>query len=157
MKRLLIILCMGLGLQLMAQPAGRPRLEKAKQKIETMHAAFITDRLNLNPEEARKFWPIYDQYKDEEKQIRQDMRPDKMPADMSEKEAEQFIIERFSSQERQLALDKKYYARLKEVISVRKIAALFQAEKEFKLKLVEVMKNRKNARMGGKPELNDGF
>ena len=155
MKHLLIILFVGSGFCLMAQPAGKPRLEKARQKIETMHSTFITDRLDLTSDEARRFWPIYDQYKDEEKQIRQDKIPDKMPADMSEKEAEQFIIERFSAQERQLALDRKYYAKLKEVISVKKIAALFQAEKEFKLKLVEVMKNRKNARMGAKRQFND--
>lgn len=153
MKYLLIVLFSSFSFYVMAQPAGKPRLEKARQKIETMHAAFITDKLNLSPDEARRFWPVYDQYKDEEKQIRQDRIPDKMPVDMNEKEAEQFIIEKFSSQERQLALDRKYYARLKEVISVKKIASLYQAEKEFKLKLVDVMKNRKNAKMGAKRNL----
>lgn len=149
MRRILIFLLLAVSCHLMAQTEGRPRLEKARQKVETMRVAFISDKLNLSTDEAQRFWPIYNEYKDEEKQIRVDRRPDKMPEEMTEKEAEQFIIDRFSSQERQLALDRKYYAKLKEVISVKKIAILYQAENEFKLRLVNVMKNRKNGTMKG--------
>jgi hypothetical protein len=30
---------------------------KAEQKIKAAHAAYITERLELTPEEAEKFWP----------------------------------------------------------------------------------------------------
>ncbi|HMG15693.1 MAG TPA: hypothetical protein VK590_09610 [Saprospiraceae bacterium] len=149
MKRILIILLVAVSYQMIAQPEGRPRLEKARQKVETMRVAFISEKLNLTTDEAQRFWPVYNAYKEEEKQIRVDKRPDKMPEDMTEKEAEQFIIDRFSSQERQLALDRKYYVKLKDVISVKRIAILYQAENEFKLRLVNVMKNRKNGALRG--------
>ena len=149
MKRILIILLVAVSCQMIAQNGGRPRLEKAREKVETMRVAFISDKLNLTSEEAQRFWPVYNAYKDEEKQIRVDRRPDKIPEDMTEKEAEQFVVDRFSSQERQLNLDRKYYAKLKEVISVKRIAILYQAENEFKLRLVNVMKNRKNGALRG--------
>ena len=32
-------------------------------KIKTLKIAFLTERLSLNTQEAQAFWPIYNQYK----------------------------------------------------------------------------------------------
>jgi hypothetical protein len=32
-------------------------------KVEAMRIAFITERLNLSPAEAKQFWPIYNNYR----------------------------------------------------------------------------------------------
>src|ERR1700751_2005111 len=31
-------------------------------RLEALKIAYITNKLNLSPEEAQKFWPIYNQY-----------------------------------------------------------------------------------------------
>lgn len=36
-----------------------------------MKIAFLTRRLNLTPDEAKKFWPVYNQFSDELKNIRE--------------------------------------------------------------------------------------
>ncbi len=132
-----------MAVQLTAQIDRGSMKEKGRDRIESMRIAFITEKLNLSTEEAQRFWPVYNEFKADERKIKQDGKPEKSLQDMTEKEAEQFITERFSSQDRQLQLEKKYYARMKDVISIRKIALLYQAEIDFKKRLVEAVRNRK--------------
>ncbi len=39
--------------------------EKKQQNIEALKVAFISKELELTPEEAQKFWPVYNQYSKE--------------------------------------------------------------------------------------------
>ncbi len=41
------------------------------QDLETLKIAFISNQLDLTPDEAQKFWPVYNQYNKELKQMRQ--------------------------------------------------------------------------------------
>ena len=41
---------------LFAQP------EKKKEDIKAMKIGFITNELNLTPDEAQKFWPVYNEF-----------------------------------------------------------------------------------------------
>ena len=44
---------------------------QGNEKIEQLKIAFITKHLKLTTEEAQKFWPVYNQYEAEKKQVRQ--------------------------------------------------------------------------------------
>ena len=61
MKKWIVILLIGViplaGIK--AQPGDGNKREDA---IESLKIAFITKQLNFTPEEAQKFWPIYNQY-----------------------------------------------------------------------------------------------
>ena len=35
------------------------------EKIQSLKIAFITQKLQLTPDEAQKFWPVYNQYDNE--------------------------------------------------------------------------------------------
>src|SRR5688500_9001891 len=52
---LLLCLCM----QVKAQDADNPGL---KDKIRAAEITYLSQQLNLTPEEAQKFWPIYNNY-----------------------------------------------------------------------------------------------
>lgn len=54
-----------------AQP-GKPERE---EKIEKFKIAFITERLDLTVEEAQKFWPVYNQFNNEMKELRKFRKP----------------------------------------------------------------------------------
>jgi hypothetical protein len=58
MKKYLLVLLLTLGSlsQIKAQNG---------EKIQTLKIAFITQKLQLTPDEAEKFWPIYNQYDNE--------------------------------------------------------------------------------------------
>ena len=142
----LLILCLGF-VQLQAQRV--MQRGKSKEKIESLRVAFITQKLNLSSTEAQQFWPIYNGYRADMKQLKLETIEDNDVDQMTDKQAESYIMERFSVQERQLNLDKKYYAKFKEVIPVKKIAQLFNAENEFKRRLLKALKNRQGQMGGG--------
>ena len=56
-----------LSISSMAQrgPGGPPPSEEKKERIEAMKIGFLTEQLNLTPDEAKVFWPVYDQYQGE--------------------------------------------------------------------------------------------
>jgi len=66
----------------MAQPQERPMGPRGKgpkpnrENVEALKVAFITKHLNLNAEEAQKFWPAYNACFEELKKVRQDKKED---------------------------------------------------------------------------------
>ena len=54
------------SLTLWAQAENSPEKDDLK-KIQAMEVAYITKELNLSPEEAQKFWPVFNQYRNEVK------------------------------------------------------------------------------------------
>lgn len=69
MKKGIVILLIGITSILNAQP--QSELTK-KQAIESLKIAFLSRQLSLTPEEAQKFWPVYNQYDDEIKKLRKE-------------------------------------------------------------------------------------
>jgi len=60
-----------------------------------MRVSFITTEMQLTPAEAEKFWPIYNEYRDKIKAIRQSGKELEVPVmDLTEEEARAFIEER---------------------------------------------------------------
>jgi hypothetical protein len=111
---------------------------KAEQKIKAAHAAYITERLELTPEEAEKFWPVYREYAEKRKQIRLQMKqakekgaPEKDLLDLDLKVKQQ-----------QLDLEKDYSGRLQRVISPQKLMNLKQAEGDFRKLLLRQIQQR---------------
>ena len=52
----------------------QPQDQKVRDKIEAARIAYITDQLQLTPGEAEKFWPIYREFAERRRGIRQQMR-----------------------------------------------------------------------------------
>ena len=66
----------------LAQPPERPMGPRSKgprpskENVEALKVAFITKHLNLNVEEAQKFWPAYNACFEELKKARQEKKDD---------------------------------------------------------------------------------
>lgn len=116
----------------------------ARERIESMRVAFITDKLELSPEESQRFWPLYNEYQDKEEAIRKSYRPEPPPSgDMTDQAAEKFLQDGFLMEQELLDLKKEYYLRLREVVPVRKIARLPRVERAFKERLLQELQNRR--------------
>lgn len=86
-------------------------------RLEALKIAYITKNLDLSPEEAQKFWPIYNLYSAELKQARQNA----IRNNSSEIELDEVTLN----------IRKKYSVQFSQVISPQKVDALFKSEKEF--------------------------
>lgn len=140
--------CLIMAANLVAQPMQN----RMKERVEAQRIGFITQRVNLTPEESQQFWPIYNEYTDKMRQIRSSNKGEKSFDDMSDADTEKMIMSQFDKESRVMDLRKEYYQKFKKVISVKKIAKLYKAEQDFKgemlKQLQEMRQMRKNMRKG---------
>jgi Spy/CpxP family protein refolding chaperone len=114
-----------------------------KEKIESYRIAFITERLDLTPEESQKFWPVYNQYHDQLDKIRDEKQKKKSLDLMADAEVEQYITARLDVEQKELNLKKEYVQKFRQVLSARKVALLQDSEKEFRQEILKRAKARK--------------
>ena len=107
------------------------------EKLETMKIGFITQELQLSPQEAQGFWPVYNANQAKVKEIRSQMRDENLNDSSTDAEMEKAVAAFFDGEQRLLNLQKEYYAQLKKVLPLRKIIRLRRAEREFKRKLID--------------------
>lgn len=121
--------------------------EEAKSKILAARIALITERLNLTPEQAEKFWPVYKQYLDQKKTIQSEFK-NRLgginPKNATEEESKKVLELRLELKQRELSLEKDFSGRLMDVITSRQLVSLRQAEQEFRKRLMEMIKRRQN-------------
>jgi hypothetical protein len=144
MKHLILILSIMLAtLDLQAQPGGGEK----REKIEAMRVAFLTNRLDLNSKEAQNFWPVFNEYQDKLEALRAAKRKD-MKAfkdrleQLNEQESATFIDTELTFRQKELELQKTYFARFRQVLPVTKVALLLRAEEDFKKELLKKIKDR---------------
>lgn len=109
------------------------------EKIEALKIAFITQQLNLTPEEAQKFWPIYNTYKEELAALRKSYGLDNRGVEPS---AEQ----KLDFEQKKLDLNKKYLPQVEAAIGKEKAAILYSLDEKFRQKLKELQQQRQQQR-----------
>ena len=108
---------------------------EARERIESQRIAFITQRLRLTPDEATKFWPVYNEYRDALKEMRDDFeRPDLET--ISDDEALKLVDRHLVQEQKKLELKRTLITKLKTIISPRKILLLHVAENAFNRELL---------------------
>jgi len=125
-------------------------MEKGKrEKIQAQKIAFITEKLNLTPEEAQVFWPVYNELEKKRDAIHVDKMKkvkccDENYSTLSKEELEK-IADSFVEidlQDAKLAID--YNGKFKKILPIDKVVKLYHAEHQFKNHLLKQMKERKN-------------
>ena len=130
-----IILFLNMSTELIAQER-----REHYQRIEAIKVAFITKKLDLTTEEAQKFWPVYNNYKNELMVMMRKRREDRQKTDIDPNEK---INADLTYESRMLDLKKKYKKLYLKVIPAEKVLLLYQAEREFREHLIKQLKHRK--------------
>ena len=118
---------------------------KVRDKIQAARVAYITDQLALTPEEAEKFWPIYREFSEKRKVIRQqlkDVKKNPDPNKTTEQREKELVDEQFNVKQQELNLEKDYSGRLLKVISAQKLRTLPDAERRFRQMILEQIQRR---------------
>lgn len=119
--------------------------DEARKKIEAAKIALITERLELSPEQAEKFWPVYNEYFKELRGYRKeyDLAKKNFNAEKAtDEEYRQLLDLGHRLKERQLNLEKQYSERLLTIITNRQMLNLRKAEGDFKRMLMDRMRDR---------------
>lgn len=128
-------------------PKGKAERQEKNDNIESMKIAFLTTKLDLSPEEAQVFWPVYNQYTEKLKELRKKRRQDEREAkknieELTDKEIEQVIENDFAFRQKELDLQKEYNIKFKAVLPIKKVSRLYNAEEQFKRVLIDKLKGK---------------
>ena len=123
--------------------------DEKRKKIEIQKIAFITKSLDLSSEEAQVFWPVYNNFSDEMKSIKEKIRDNmssmrKDRSSLTETQIGEIMEQKFKMEQMVLDIKVKFNKEFQKVISNKQIAALYHAEKEFKKELLNKIKKGKN-------------
>lgn len=147
-NKILIAIIMIFSINTFAQ--GGRLLKEKKEQIKAMKVAHITNELSLTPEEAAKFWPLYNAFEEKQQEIRKqklkgylDRIDDDSFDNLSEKEASVLLAQLESTEDELYQAKKKFVASLKGVISPLKILKLKKAEEGFNRKLLQQYRDKK--------------
>ncbi len=140
MKKLYIILTfLTVSLFAQAQDEQPPVADqKQQEKIEALKVAFITKELDLTPDEAQKFWPVYNQYSKELKSTFKD---------------NQDVIDR---DEKVVNLRKRYRDQFTKVLGADRMNRMFNAERDFRQLLIKSIKRQRQKANMDRPLLRRG-
>jgi hypothetical protein len=115
--------------------------KKVRDRIEAARIAYITDQLELTPQEAEKFWPIYREFTQQRREIRREIRETTRHADPNKTDQE-IVDQQFQMKQKELDLEKDYSGRLLKVISAQKLRSLPQAERRFRQMILDQIQRR---------------
>ncbi|MGM9735125.1 MAG: hypothetical protein ACI3ZL_01805 [Candidatus Cryptobacteroides sp.] len=130
------------------------RSDEWKQKMLSEKIAFLTAEIDITPEEAQVFWPVYNQvWKEKDEAMEAVFKSGKALEDAvasgkSEKEIARCLDAYLKAQERQRELDTAASERFKAVLPVEKVARLYMAEEHFRRQQIH--------KLHGKPEGPEG-
>ena len=137
---------------LWAQPPNlQDRFQQRKAEIEQVKKELITTRINLKPEQEKKFWEVYDKYIEERLVLRKKIiqtRRSGFSMASTDAELEKNIEELFALRQKEIDMDKNYKALLLKIINIRQFAELYRTEQEFIKRVLEILRDKPH---GGKP------
>ncbi len=107
--------------------------ETNQPKIEALKVAFISKELALTPEEAQRFWPVYNQYSKE--------------FNVSLREEKDVLVR----EEKTLNLKKKYKDQFTNMLGPERTNRMFTAEVKFRQLLLKSMRNQQQRNRANRP------
>jgi hypothetical protein len=127
MKKYLLILTLLLGIFAMAfAQENQPADEQTKQeRIKALYVAYVTQQLQLTPEEAQKFWPVHTQFETDLKAVRTD-QPELV------------------KEEARLNIKKRYQENFTRILGNNRCERFFRLNDDFKRKLRDRLQTQRN-------------
>jgi Spy/CpxP family protein refolding chaperone len=140
--RLLSLAALLLTLAPAAQAQGGRRAQRLGQ-LENAKIAFITNRVSLTQDQAQKFWPLYNEFSARRRELNRNgrlLRRD-ITEGMTDQQLRENFTQSFNSRQQELNLEKEYFEKFQKVISLRQVAQLFQAERDFTKEVIKRVAN----------------
>lgn len=127
---------------------GYSQTDDTEKALKAEKIAFLTKKLDLTQEEAKRFWPSYDDYWAKKNKILNDRR--KLADDfiqninnITDKEAVDYANRYVESQKREAELIAEFNKLLLKILPPKKVMLLYQSNYEFKNYLLQKVQETK--------------
>jgi hypothetical protein len=123
------------------------------EKLNAYKIAFFTKKMNLSSQEAEKFWPLYNELQDKKFRIQQEKvllnrNFNQNGAVMTDKELTEAGDKYIALEVQETSLSQEFHNKFKGILPPAKIIRLYQAENQYKLQLLNELKDRKQQGRG---------
>ena len=145
---MLMALTMSLSAQGPGQGFGQCAMQGEGEKLTAYTIAFFTKNLNLTPNEAEKFWPLYNDFSARKNKLQADrlllMRyAAQNEANMSEGEIASTADKLTQSFADEASMVVSFNESLKKVLPPAKVIKLYQVENQYKQQLLRELNQRR--------------
>ena len=108
-------------------------------QLENAKIAFITNRVSLTQDQAQKFWPLYNEFSTRRREFNRSGRllRRNVTEGMTDQQIRDNFTQAFNMRQQELNLEKEYFDKFQKVISLRQVAQLFQAERDFTKEVIK--------------------
>lgn len=125
--------------------------EKREERIRAFKVGFLTERLELSSKEAQDFWPLYNEFDNKMEGLRKNefevLRAAREEKDnLTDAQAEDILSTVLNVEQKRAIYKTELAKKLKKVIPVKKVLALFKAEEDFKRRLLKELRNKREQR-----------
>jgi len=120
-------------------------------KFRAEKVSFLTDKLQLTPSEAQKFWPVYNELEQkrwEAQKLRRDLeiKVYEAEATLSKKDVIQLTRDYSSSLQKEAEVNVKYNEEFLKVLPPEKVLLLYKSENEFRMHMIRKFRDREEPR-----------
>ena len=120
-----------------------------RERIDAQKVAFITAQLQLTPEEAQKFWPVYNLFNTQKEDLNRDfmkvtLKFRKNEDAMTDKDANDMADSYIKHAQKMVDLQKEFHVKLKEVLPPKKLLKLYNVERDFQRLLLQRLGEHKS-------------
>ncbi|MDX9881347.1 MAG: hypothetical protein RBS73_04735 [Prolixibacteraceae bacterium] len=121
------------------------------QRIKAEKVSFLSARLDLTPEEAQIFWPVYNEFERKKMEIEKKRmelelktgRKTELPGDDELKKINEQYIDAFAEEAR---LMEEYNKQFLKILPVQKVVKLYEFERKFRLHILQEFRRREQTK-----------
>ncbi|WP_083325960.1 hypothetical protein [Hymenobacter coccineus] len=135
-----------------APPAARAARADRLSQLDNARIAFFTSRLSLTQDQAQRFWPVYNEFIARRRALNRASRPLKREQieALTDQQIRDNLTQTYATRQQELNLEKEYFDRFQKVLSLRQVAQLLAAERDFTREVI-----RRVAGTPGAPALGE--
>ena len=150
MKRLYSIIIISLFFSLLSCSIYAQKDDiNVREQIQKEKIAFFTEKIGLTIEEAKQFWPVYNEYWNKKNDLIEERKESmnyyiKHSDSMSKSELEDIADQYVNYRYKKGQLLKEYHEKFKEILPIEKVMRIYMADYDFKSYLLNKLKDSKD-------------
>ncbi len=120
----------------------RPRRAAQAERLtqlDNARIAFFTNRLSFTQDQAQRFWPLYNEFITRRRELNRTgrlLRREQIES-LTDQQIRDNLTQTYATRQQELNLEKEYFDKFQKVLSLRQVAQLLAAERDFTREVIK--------------------